>query len=311
MNALNLFTRFGLKHPPNTHTTKPLMVGALCAMLLGACQPASTPAGQADTQNGSTANAATGRTLRIATEGAYRPFNYTNADGSLDGFDVDIAKALCAELKARCEIKAQDWDGIIPALNAHKYDAIVSAMSVTPERAAQVDFTEPYFDNMLVFLARDNSTFNPDDTAQIDSHTLTAQRSTISAQWLADKHPNANVKLYDTLDNAFMDLAAGRADAMVADRAPALAWLQTPSGQGFSQKGAPIDIQDKLAVAVRRGDPLKGEINSALAAIRSNGTYDRIVQQHFGGLSAHDSVASSVTAASAASAATSGSTSQP
>lgn len=285
MSAMNLLKRFGLNHSSKVHAAKPFWVGALCAVLLGACQPANNPTGSADAQGASSTGAGS-RMLRIATEGAYRPFNYTDADGSLAGFDVDIAKALCAELKAQCAIKAQDWDGIIPALNAHKYDAIVSAMSVTPERAAQVDFTAPYFDNMLVFLARDGSSFNPDDTAQIDSHTLTAQRSTISAQWLADTHPTANVKLYDTLDNAFMDLAAGRADAMVADRAPALAWLQTPSGKGFSQKGAPIDIQDKLAIAVRRGDPLKDELNTALATIRANGTYDRIVAQHFGNLGA-------------------------
>lgn len=275
-----------MPHQPMAHAKQgitKLLFGAGLALLLGACQPANQTNTTDAAPSGNSASAQP-RTLRIATEGAYRPFNHTNADGSLGGFDVDITNALCAELKVKCDIKAQDWEGIIPALNANKYDAIVSAMSVTPERAAQVDFTEPYFDNMLVFLARHDSSFNPDDKGQIDSHTLTAQRSTISAQWLAEHHPKAHVKLYDTLDNAFMDLAAGRADAMIADRAPAMAWLQTPSGKGFSQKGAPIDIQDKLAIAVRRGDALKGEINTALANIRANGTYDRIVQQHFGNL---------------------------
>ncbi|WP_406564478.1 transporter substrate-binding domain-containing protein [Moraxella bovoculi] len=92
--------------------------------------------------------------IRIATEGAYAPFNYTNTDGSLGGFDVDIANALCAKMAAECTIEAQDWDGIIPALKAGKFDAIVSSMSVTPERIEQVDFTEPYFANTLVFLAK-------------------------------------------------------------------------------------------------------------------------------------------------------------
>ena len=92
--------------------------------------------------------------IRIATEGAYAPFNYTNADGSLGGFDVDIANALCAKMQAECQISAQDWDGIIPALKTGKFDAIIAAMSVTPERSEQVDFSQPYYINSLVFLAK-------------------------------------------------------------------------------------------------------------------------------------------------------------
>ena len=97
---------------------------------------------------------ASGDTLRIATEGTYAPFNYTNPDGSLGGFDVDIANALCNKMQTECQIIAQDWDGIIPALKTGKFDAIVAAMSVTPERSEQVDFSEPYFVNSLVFLAK-------------------------------------------------------------------------------------------------------------------------------------------------------------
>lgn len=258
------------------------------AVGLTACQkPAETTNNSAKPASSTTASQQTptqtaNRTLKIATEGAYRPFNHTNADGSVGGFDVDIANALCAELKATCEIKAQDWEGIIPALNTKKFDVIVSAMSVTPERQGQVDFTEPYFTNSLVFLAKKESKFNPDDKKEIETHTITAQRSTISSQWLEQTHPKAQAKLYDTLDNAFMDLSAGRADAMVADKAPALAWLKSEAGQAFSLKGSEIDINDKLAIAVRKDDPLKGEINTALANIKANGTYDKIVAQHFG-----------------------------
>ena len=97
--------------------------------------------------------------LRIGTEGAYAPFNYTNADGTLGGFDVEIANAICADMQVTCEIMAQDWDGIIPGLKAGKYDAIVAAMSVTPERAEQVSFTDPYFSNTLVFLAKKRQQF--------------------------------------------------------------------------------------------------------------------------------------------------------
>lgn len=220
--------------------------------------------------------------LRIGTEGAYAPFNYTNADGTLGGFDVEIANAICDDLQMTCEIIAQDWDGIIPGLKAGKYDAIVAAMSVTPERAKQVAFTDPYFSNALVFLAKKDSNFDPTNSSDIDAHSIAAQRSTISSQWLENAYPKANMKLYDTLSNAFLDLGSGRVDAMISDKLPALEWLGSPSGSNYAIKGDEIDINDNFAIAVRPNDEaLQAKINKSLANLKSNGTYDKINQKYF------------------------------
>lgn len=228
-----------------------------------------------------TSSSDTNEVLRIGTEGAYAPFNYTNADGSLGGFDVELAQALCADMQVTCEIIAQDWDGIIPGLKAGKYDAIVAAMSITPERAEQVSFTEPYFSNTLVFLAKKDSSFDPSNASDIDDNLIAAQRSTISSQWLEDAYPKANMKLYDTLSNAFLDLGAGRVNAMISDKVPALQWLNSASGSDYVLKGNEIDINDNFAIAVRPGDELQGKLNQALINIKANGTYDKLNQRYF------------------------------
>ena len=228
------------------------------------------------------ADATEGNVLRIGTEGAYAPFNYTNADGTLGGFDIEIANAICVDMQVTCEIVAQDWDGIIPGLKAGKYDAIVAAMSVTPERAQQVAFTDPYFSNALVFLAKKDSTFDPAKVTDINAHSIAAQRSTISSQWLENTYPKADMKLYDTLSNAFLDLGAGRVDAMISDKLPAIEWLSSTSGSNYVLKGAEIDINDNFAIAVRPNDEaLQAKINTSLSNIKANGTYDKINQKYF------------------------------
>ncbi|WP_422308126.1 ABC transporter substrate-binding protein [Psychrobacter sp.] len=264
------------------HLLKPMLAMAALLALMGCSggQNESNDSASSDTTD--TAAAATDEVLRIGTEGAYAPFNYTNADGTLGGFDIEIANAICDDMKMTCDIMAQDWDGIIPGLKAGKYDAIVAAMSVTPERAQQVAFTDPYFSNALVFLAKKDSRFDPSNSSDIDTHSIAAQRSTISSQWLEKAYPKANMKLYDTLSNAFLDLGAGRVDAMISDKLPAIEWLSSPSGSDYVLKGEEIDINDNFAIAVRPNDKaLQAKINTSLANIKANGTYDKINQKYF------------------------------
>src|SRR6478736_6196693 len=88
--------------------------------------------------------AAQGKTVKIATEGAYAPWNFTGAGGKLEGFEIDLANDLCGRMKVKCEVVPQDWDGIIPALNAKKYDVIMAGMSITEERKKVIDFSVLY-----------------------------------------------------------------------------------------------------------------------------------------------------------------------
>ncbi len=263
-----------------TQCTLTLLASATALILTG-CSNSQDNNAMAAADNADAA-APTAEVLRIGTEGAYAPFNYTNADGTLGGFDVDIAQAICEDMQVTCEISAQDWDGIIPGLKAGKYDAIIAAMSVTPERAQQVSFTDAYFSNTLVFLAAEERAFDPSNSSDINNNPIAAQRSTISSQWLEDTYPAVNMKLYDTLSNAFLDLGAGRVEVMVSDKLPALQWLNSPSGKGYALKGAEIDINDNFAIAVRPADKdLQVKINQSLAHLKANGTYDKLHQQYF------------------------------
>lgn len=218
-------------------------------------------------------------TIRIATEGAYPPFNMKDASGELIGFDVDIAKAVCAEMQADCEIVAQDWDGIIPGLVAEKYDAIVASMSITPERDEKVDFTNHYYSNYLRIVAKTDSGIGGQD--DLTGKTVGAQRATIAAGWAEDNLGRAStVNLYDTQTAAYSDLEAGRLDALISDVYPAYDWMKDKDGYEFV--GERIDIDDKIAIAVREGDDeLRDKFNEALKAIRDSGKYAEINEKYF------------------------------
>ncbi len=218
-------------------------------------------------------------TIRIATEGAYPPFNMKSADGELIGFDVEVAKALCAEMETNCEIVAQDWDGIIPGLVANKYDAIVASMSITPERDEKVDFTNRYYSNYLRIVAKKDSGISGED--DLAGKTVGAQRATIAATWAEDNlGRTATVKLYDTQTAAYSDLEVGRLDALVSDVYPAYDWMKDK--EDFEFVGERIDIDDKIAIAVREGDDaLREKFNAALEAIRESGKYAEINEKYF------------------------------
>lgn len=218
-------------------------------------------------------------TIKIATEGAYPPFNGKDASGELVGFDVDIAKAMCDQMKAKCEIVAQDWDGIIPGLDAKKYDAIIASMSITDERKQKVDFSDPYYSNYLRIVAKKGSGLTGADG--LTGKTVGAQRSTIAATWVEDKlGRRSTVKLYDTQTAAYSDLEAGRLDALVSDVYPAFDWLKDKPG--FEFVGDKIDLNDKIGVAVRKGDDkMRESFNKALAAIRADGTYAKLNAKYF------------------------------
>lgn len=162
-----------------------------------------------------------------------------------------------------------------------KYDAIIASMSITEERLRVVDFSEPYYSNVLALVGPKGTDLDTSPEG-LKGLTVGAQRATIAGQYLEDNLGDVvNVKLYDTQDNAYLDLASGRLDALMSDKFPAYDWLQSEEGQGFEFKGEDVDINDKIGIAVRKGDPLKDKFSAAIKAIVDNGTYAEINAKYF------------------------------
>ena len=220
-------------------------------------------------------------TLKMGIEAAYPPFNNKDASGNVVGFDKEIGDALCAKMKVDCTVVTSDWDGIIPALNAKKFDFLISSMSITDERKQAVDFTDPYYSNKLQFIAKKDVDFKTDKDA-LKGKVIGAQRATIAGTWLEDSMADSvEIKLYDTQENAYLDLTSGRVDGVLADKFVNWEWLKSDAGKGFEFKGDPVFDNDKIGIAVRKGDPLQGKLNEALKAIVADGTYKKINDKYF------------------------------
>ncbi len=224
--------------------------------------------------------------LRIATEGANPPFNEVNARGEVQGFDVDLARAICDRLKRDCEIVTQDWDGMIPALLSRKFDAIVASMSITPERLNVVAFSEAYYRSPSVFIVRKSAKSDSITPDAMKGRAIGAQSGTNQAGYLQDKYKDSEVRLYTAIADAYRDLDAGRVDAVMYDKLPAYDWLSKPDGACCRVIGGDIhDLQylpEDIGIAFRKDDTdLRTKVNVALRGLVLDGTYKAINAKYF------------------------------
>jgi len=224
--------------------------------------------------------------LRIGTEGAYPPFNNLTADGKLVGFDVDIAKALCAEMKVECTFVTQDWDGIIPALQAGKFDAIIASMSITDERRKKVDFTDKYYNTPPAIAVPNDSKLTEISAKALAGMAIGAQGSTTHSNYAESAYTDSDVRLYPTADEYKLDISNGRLDAVVDDVTVLQEWLESDDGGCCKLLGTikPVPSIHGLGagIAVRKGEAdLIAKFNAAILAIRANGIYKKINDKYF------------------------------
>lgn len=216
----------------------------------------------------------------------YPPFTSMDAAGKWVGWEVEFQEAICKEAKLDCVITPVAWDGIIPALTSKKIDVIIGSMSITEERMKTIDFSDKYYNTPTGIIG--NKTDKLDATpAGLAGKIIGVQVSTVHADY-AKKHftQAAEIKEYQTQDEANQDLAAGRVDAVQADAIALDAFLKSEAGACCEHKG---NVEDDPAVlglgvgiGVRKEDgALKEKLNAAIKAIRANGTYDTFSKKYF------------------------------
>ncbi|MNK65591.1 Histidine-binding periplasmic protein [Pseudomonas fluorescens] len=229
-----------------------------------------------------------GKVLKLGVDPTYPPLEYKNQDGTLTGFGVDIAEALCAELKARCVWVESSWDGMIPALLARKFDAVASSMTVTPKRLEQIAFTDKVSNAPTRLVAKRGSGLQPTlellKGKRIGVVQGSTQESYAKAVWGSK---GVDVLSYQNQDQVYADLVVGRLDASLQGSIQAsYGFLKTAAGKDYEFAGATLDAPGFFGVGdglgLRKEDvALREDLNKALATILANGTYARINNKYF------------------------------
>lgn len=226
-------------------------------------------------------------TVRIAVEGAFPPFNYLDSQNQLQGFDVDVAKALCDEAKLKCEFVIQEWTEMIPNLLAGRYDAIISSMSMSAERRQKVAFTQKYYDSPSVFIVRKGFAIAGTAPDDLKSVKLGVTAETAQEAYAKKFYSSVATTVVHESPDLYKQLADGNVDIILEDKLAVYDWLaNTKAGSCCEFKGADIKnteyFGDGAGIAVRPDDKeLQAKFDAALIAIQASDTYDTINAKYF------------------------------
>ncbi|SMG27725.1 ABC transporter substrate-binding protein [Paraburkholderia susongensis] len=234
------------------------------------------------------ASAAEIKEVRFGVEASYAPFESKSPAGELQGFDIDVGNAVCAKLKAKCVWVENSFDGLIPALEARKFNAINSDMTITEQRRQAIDFTDPIYTIPNQMIAKKGSGLQPTPASLKGKHIGVLQ-GTIQEAYAKARWAPAGVDIvpYQTQDQIYADLVSGRLDASFQDaEAASKGFLKKPQGAGFEFAGPAVTDEKLLGAGVgygvRKNDKaLKDALNEALKELKADGTIDRLAAKYF------------------------------
>jgi lysine-arginine-ornithine-binding protein len=225
--------------------------------------------------------------LTIGTEGAYPPFNYTDSSGEAKGFEIDLGNEMCRRLGVECKWVTQDWDGIIPGLLAKKYDAIIASLYITDARKEKIAFSDKYYKVPARFVVPKDSDIEI-SAKGLAGKVVATQRATSFERFMRDEMPEIQLRVYATMDEAYLDLKSGRVDAMMGDVvAVKEGFLSKPGGERFEMRGPEYTgvkwFGYGAGVGVRKEEAyIADAFSKAIHEMREDGTYQEISNKWFG-----------------------------
>lgn len=222
---------------------------------------------------------AQGKQLLVATDTAFVPFEFKQ-DGKYTGFDIDLWEAIAKEAGLSYELRPMDFNGIIPGLQTRNLDVALAGITIRDDRKNVIDFSDPYYESGLAVMV---GTSNNDikTAADLDGKLVAVKIGTATVDYLKANVPNAKLKLFPNIDNAFLELATGRVEAVVHDT-PNLQYFANTAGKGQVKVVGSLKSGDFYGIAFPKGSELVPVVNKALATLRENGQYDAIYQKWFG-----------------------------
>ncbi|MBK5922484.1 amino acid ABC transporter [Rhodovulum sulfidophilum] len=210
--------------------------------------------------------------VRLATEGAYPPYNFINDAGDVDGFERDLGDELCKRAELNCTWVTNDWDSIIPNLVSGNYDAILAGMSISPERQEVVAFTQPYTPPSLSAYAALS------DDVDLENSVISAQTGTIQANHVVDT--GATLLEYPTADECVDAVRNGEAEAVMADK-DVLVPIVNEGDLVFV--GEDTALSNGIGMAFRKSDPeLKDKFDAAVQSMKDDGTLNELIIKWMG-----------------------------
>jgi polar amino acid transport system substrate-binding protein len=221
------------------------------------------------------AGAATAQdTVRIGTEGAYAPYNFTNDAGDLDGFEIELGNELCARVELTCEWVKNDWDSIIPNLTGGNYDAIMAGMSITDERDEVIDFTQNYSPPAA------SAYVATAEGVDLMGGVVAAQTNTIQAGYVAES--GATLLEYATYDETIAAVRNGEADAVLADKDALIPTVEESGGE-LMFVGDDVPLGGGVGMGLRESDDeLQTAFDAAITSMKEDGTLNELIVKWFG-----------------------------
>ena len=261
-------------------------VSVLCVAV--ATVASLVPAGAQDPGSAAAAAEAPRRVaVRFLTEGDFPPFNYYDDEGVLTGLNVDLARALCLELSAACDIKVRPWDELFSGLKRSEADAVIAAHALTAPSLTTVDFTDRYFFTPARFAVRAGGTAPEISPEGLDGRTIGVAKGTAHEAYLRAFFRDSRIMPFESPDQAREALESQKVDVLFDDGISLAFWLNGSLSRKCCEfKGGPYFepkyFGDGIAIAVSKSDPqIRYLLNGALERVRASGRFQEIVDRYF------------------------------